>query len=83
MNRQTNICEKGNRLALCVHTVLKMMQCWQEKRPSHLILSQTTSVIDSTKQTEFADDSFMFFFFEMESLLQVENNVGKGEMARY
>ena len=34
MNPPTNICVKRNPLTLCVHIVLKMMQCWQKKTES-------------------------------------------------
>ena len=80
MNKPPNICEKWNRLTLCVHIVLKMMQCWR-KQTSHLILSQTTNVIDSTKPTEFADDNFRSDGNGINSYRQ-ENSVGKREIPR-
>ena len=41
-----------------------------------------TSVIDSTKPTEFADDNFMFFLNGGKLVKKVKNTVEKGAIAR-
>ena len=45
-------------------------------------LSQTTN-LDSSKLTEFADDNFKFDENGRKFIKQVENTVGKREIARY
>ena len=47
-----------------------------------LTLSQTT-ILDSSKLKEFADDNFKFDERGIKLLKRVENTVGKGEIARY
>ena len=48
-----------------------------------LTLSQTSNSIDSSKLKEFAGNNFTFDENGRNVSKQVENNVGKGEIARY
>ena len=49
---------------------------------SNFTISQTTN-LDSSKLKEFADDNFKFDEHERKFFRQLENTVGKGEIARY
>ena len=83
MNQPTNICEKRNRLTLCVHIVLKMMQCWRKKNEAfNPFPNEKCYRLD--QPTEFADENFMFFFLNGEKFVkQVKTLLGKGETAHY
>ena len=50
---------------------------------SPLTLSQTTRFLDKSKLKAFADDNFIFDENGRKFSKQVENNVGKGEIAHY
>ena len=59
---------------------------WRQKKPwtcycfSHITKRQ---ILDSSKLKEFPDDNFKFHENERKLSKQVENTVGKGEIARY
>ena len=50
--------------------------------PIHLPITRR-QILDSSKLKEFADDNFKFDKNERKLSEQVENTVGKGEIARY
>ena len=65
----------------CLPGVSKGVIVWEwVKEPSPFSKRQ---ILDSSKSKEFADDNFKFDVNSRKFSKQVENTVGKGEIARY
>ena len=66
----------------CQHFLL-FLQCIQKSSFSGCLTHYQTTNLDSSKLKDFADDNFKFDENGRQLSKQVENTVGKGEIARY
>ena len=86
MNQPTNS-EQQNRLTLCVHIVLKMMQCWRKKTKSfNPFPNDKCCRLDQTDRVCRRQFHVVFFLNGGKFVKQVENiwenTVGKGEIQK-